>query len=333
MKTTLLVVISLLMLFLTLPPSIAEEATTSEGAVSQDVGILPDSPWYGSKRFFETVGTFFTVGEEQKTERALQLADRRLLEAQVMAREGKTAYIAPLTQEYQDKVTIASSYVTKSTEYKERLAETVSEATSRQIKVLDSFETIIPVEATATAKEARSTTIAANKGALQELSQYNPVRAAEIAMGVAETRAQAVKEYAEQGSSERVITAAAEYEEYATFGQEISTIARQIGTGETAVGEVVATATAVHVEVLQNVATIVPDQAREKIEEVIAKGQAVGEAVEGRGEAIPPPPLPTVTSGQRPPQSIRPNEQMVEQPRVETGTSSDTIVESNVGRG
>lgn len=324
-KMFLLVIIVLVMLFLAIPQSIAEETTevaTDQETMSESVGTLPDSPWYGTKRFFETVGTFFTFGQEQKTERALQLADRRLLEAHAMVQEGKTEYLEELTLDYQGEVATASSFVTKSTKNKERLAETVSEATSRQMRVLDTIETTAPVEVTVTTAEARSTTIAANKGALQELSQYNPTRAAEIAMDVAETRAQAVRGYAEQGSSERIIKAAEEYEEYATFGQEISAIAQQIGKGETAVSEVVATATAVHVEVLQGIVPLVPEQARGKIEEVIAKGQAVGEAVEGRGEAIPPPPLPS-----SPPERVRGgNEQQGEQVQETIATSSESAV-------
>lgn len=54
-----------------------------------DPGTLPDSPFYGLKRFFEGIGTAFTFDQEARATRSLELAELRLAETRAIAEKGK----------------------------------------------------------------------------------------------------------------------------------------------------------------------------------------------------------------------------------------------------
>ncbi|MDT8436265.1 MAG: DUF5667 domain-containing protein [Gemmatimonadota bacterium] len=49
-----------------------------------------NSLFFFLKSMSESIGTFFTVGEVNKAERALQLSEKRLAEARARAADGKS---------------------------------------------------------------------------------------------------------------------------------------------------------------------------------------------------------------------------------------------------
>ncbi|MBU1855249.1 MAG: hypothetical protein KKF89_05990, partial [Nanoarchaeota archaeon] len=76
--------------------SILDKAVINEPVVSdntmltEDIKILPDNPFYGIKRAFEDLNLAFTLQTQKKTEKALELANKRISEIQLMSEKGKT---------------------------------------------------------------------------------------------------------------------------------------------------------------------------------------------------------------------------------------------------
>ncbi|MBM3200345.1 hypothetical protein FJZ53_05385 [Candidatus Woesearchaeota archaeon] len=258
-----------------------------------DSGILPDSAFYGMKKTFEGIGNIFAFSAEAKAERALKLAEKRLAEAEAMANKGKPDFVDGLSQEYENKVNEANEIATlaKEAQDREKLAELVSTATSQHIIVLDEVQEIVPEQAKERIAAARERSIRGNQEALKALARENPEKAAEVAMGVAESRANKAKQASDEGDEEKAGEAAEEYEKYARFGDEISSIAQQVGKDPSKVNELVATATSLHITVLEDVLKKVPEQAKSSIQRVIEQSKMGRDSVVGpleeRGLPIP----------------------------------------------
>lgn len=111
-----------------------------------DPGILPDNPFYFLKSFFEEMGTFFTIGELAKTERFLNLAEKRLAEAKALAEKGKSEVAERTMNRYREQLgwalTKAEQARMKGLNTDEILTK-VSEATLRHQSVLiDVYERV-----------------------------------------------------------------------------------------------------------------------------------------------------------------------------------------------
>jgi len=63
--------------------------------------IMPDSPVYFIKIWYEKIIIFFTFGDANKAERFSELAERRLYEAEKMAEQGKEQLTQKLLEEYE----------------------------------------------------------------------------------------------------------------------------------------------------------------------------------------------------------------------------------------
>ncbi len=256
-------------------------------------GTLPDSAFYGLKKAFEGIGNAFTFGTEAKTERALKLAERRLAEAEAMANKEKSEFVDGLSEEYEEEINKANEIASlaKEASDKEKLAELVSMATSQHLTILDEVQERVPEQAKEKIAAARERSIKGNQEALKSLARENPEKAAEISIEAAESRINKAQESADEGDEEEVAEAIEEYEEYARFGEEIATIAEQVGKDSSKVNELVATATSLHITVLQDVLEKVPEQARASIQRAIqnsrmSRDSAVN-ALEERGLSVP----------------------------------------------
>ncbi|APH38115.1 DUF5667 domain-containing protein [Methanohalophilus halophilus] len=256
-------------------------------------GILPDSPFYGPKKVIEGIGDVFAFSEEAKVERALDHAELRLAEAEAMADKGKPEYINDLTREYGENINKSTEIAASSPpgDEKEQLAERISNATSQHINVLDGVQERVPDQAKEKIADARERSIRGNQEALKALAQENPERSAEIAMEIADSRLKEANESAQEGNAEGVAEASEEYQEYARFGQEISAIAQEAGKDPSKANEIVAKATSVHLNVLEDVKQKVPEKARASIQDAIEQSEKGREAatseLEERGLAVP----------------------------------------------
>ncbi|RLI82847.1 hypothetical protein DRP07_04430, partial [Archaeoglobales archaeon] len=229
-----------------------------------DPGITPDSWMYGIKRAFESITLILTFDEVAKVEKRLQYAELRLIEAKVMAEKGKPEYVEKLLEDYQKELEEVSKVI-PSAKDKEKLSELVALATSRHLEVLDKVTEVVPEEAKEKVSLAKEMSIRGNQEALRALASLNPEKAAEIAMKVAEKRLNRVMHSAEKGDVEGVNRAVDEYKRYASFGEEIASIAQQAGKDPAKVHEIVVNATSIHLSVLRDTLQEVPDEAKDQI--------------------------------------------------------------------
>jgi hypothetical protein len=126
----------------------------------------------------------------------------------------------------------------------------------------------------------KSSAISGQIDVLRGLAEVDPEKAAEIFSNAAEKRLNKAKQDIEDEDAEEAKEAIEEFEKYASFGQEISEIAQGIGKDTTTVEQLVAKATAHHLEVLNDVYNKVPEQAKEAIQKAMTASET------GRQQAI-----------------------------------------------
>ncbi len=80
------------------------EAEISEHLILKEAGTLPDSWFYGFKRFGEGVQEFFTFDPLEKAKLKYDIAEIRLMEAEVMAREGKQGLADGSLKDYENRL-------------------------------------------------------------------------------------------------------------------------------------------------------------------------------------------------------------------------------------
>ena len=170
------------------------------------------------------------------------------------------------------------------------LASLVAEDMTGQIEDLDEVEDEVENFSPQVAERVNAIKASAINGqidVLRSLTEVDPEKAAEIFSVAAEKRLNKAKQDAEDEDAEEAEEVMEEFEKHAAFGQEISEIARAIGKDTTTVEQLVARATAHHLEVLNDVYNKVPEQAKGAIQKAMTvsetgRQQAV-EALKGKG--------------------------------------------------
>ncbi len=115
-----------------------------------DPGMLPTSQFYFLKILGENIGTFFTFGEESKTERLLELSEKRLVEAKVLAERGENEKVEQVMNRYEKHLSKAYQYTERAREKGDNvdgLLIKVSEATFKHQNILIDVYEDIPEEA------------------------------------------------------------------------------------------------------------------------------------------------------------------------------------------
>ena len=246
-------------------------------------GITPDSSFYFLDIWGKKIGLFFTFGAEAKATKALQYAEERLAEAQVMADRNKPQAVTVATDGYDEYMTMAVEKMGEASEGGvdiSEVSEIVALATSKHLFVLDGVMDIVPEEAKEAIAQVRGVSINGQGDALRALAGVNPERAIEINLAASEGRLNRARAQAEEDEFEEAEDAVGEFEELYKFGEEISAIAQGLGEGTTTVDELVARATSIHLEVLAEVYEKVPEQAKPAIE------RAMGVSVRGHERAV-----------------------------------------------
>lgn len=257
-----------------------------------DAGITPDSFLYGFKRFFEKTDIFFTFGDSAKVEKHLHYAELRLSELVAMAGKGKIELSDRSSIDYESELFKAITIIDgiKDSSRKETLAGRASETTASHLDALDRVQKLIP-EPEERLSATRSRVIESNQGALKLLASENPEKASEIFVNLTLGRIDKIKHASDEGDANGTIRATEEYDKYSNFGQEISSIAQQVGKNSSKVDELVATATSAHITVLEGVLQKAPEQAKSSIEGAIQKSEqgrtSATRALEERGLRIP----------------------------------------------
>jgi len=138
-----------------------------------DPGILPDNPLYGLKIVAEAIGTFFTFGQEKKAERMLQLAEKRLAEAEAVAEKGNIKAVERAIKGYQKAIENAQRHAENAAR-KGEVLEMIAEKTAKHLSVLDRIKDKAPEQAKEAITKAKEVSINVQKKALRALSEDKP---------------------------------------------------------------------------------------------------------------------------------------------------------------
>lgn len=247
-------------------------------------GLTPASPFFFIERFFEDVGTFFTFGNSAKAGRYLYLSEKRLAEAKVLAERGdERAQVAIAL--YERQYESARERASRTEDFD--LEAQVTDATTKHLSVLDDVYERVPEQAKASIQAAKERSVAGQIEAFRGLVQRDPEVTVDIFARAAEGRLMAVQMRVGRGDeeSEELEKVLAEFERYAEFGSEISSLAEGIQTGETNVEQLVERATSRYRDVLRDVQDRAPAGARQSIERALESA----DRLEGQRPTIPPP--------------------------------------------
>jgi len=112
---------------------------------------------------------------------------------------------------------------------------------------------------------------------LEELVRENPEKAVEIYVQAAEGRLNAAKRDAEERNEEATEESLENYNKYAEFGQQISTMAEGVRTGATTVEDLAKRATSRHIQMLEDVRQKLPQQAQQEFQRALDNSRRVQE--------------------------------------------------------
>jgi len=272
--------------------ALAQEANTTtsptEGQETILVGILPDSPFYFFKALGEDIKAFFTFDVLAKAQRYAGMAQLRIAEMQAMAEQAKTKRMEKAAERYQKQLEKSVKYLAKAQERdreqeKERinqLEEEIAQNIEGYIAILDGSLGELPQQIKLKIRLVKDASGEIQIQALKLLVKDNPEKAVGIFLTALENRLRKIDVGVDYDDTENADDAVEQYNTYASFGQEISEMAKGIRVGETTVEELVNAATAHHLQVLEQVRERVNEQAKEKIGEAIEKSKEVKERVE-----------------------------------------------------
>ncbi len=148
MRLRFIVALFVGILVVNMVPAFAEEI--SQQVLEGDIGITPDSPFYGFKRFAENLQLWFTFNKLEKAKLRYRLAQIRLAEAERMAELNKTELAEKTLGEYEsmlDEVNNDVQRLSASGVNVSSVAEIVNNATYKHILVLSSIRDKLPEKA------------------------------------------------------------------------------------------------------------------------------------------------------------------------------------------
>jgi len=137
-------------------------------------GMLPDHPLYFLKSGAESVGTFFTFGEDNKAERFLNLSERRISEARALVEKGKGDMSEKVMERYENQLNNAIQRAERAKERgmdMDELLEKISERTLKHQEVLADVYERVPEESREGIERAMENSMRGHREALEAVSQ------------------------------------------------------------------------------------------------------------------------------------------------------------------
>lgn len=146
------------MLLTSAPFALAAPAKTSKAtgfatldkdvqSLGESAGILPDSPIYGIKRFWEGMQISFAGGDVAKAKLKYRFAEKRLAEAAEMLKAGKSQHLENAMKQYEELMRGANDDTEKATAAGNKIDEIVGLAgnkTSKHLAVLNRLLDKVP---------------------------------------------------------------------------------------------------------------------------------------------------------------------------------------------
>ena len=254
-----------------------------------DPGITPDSPFYFLDNWGKQIGLLLAFGPEAKAQKALEYAEERLAEANAMALKNRIRETERAADSYNGFLAMVRERAEEAKQQgvSENISEKLALATSKHLAVFDRIKDTAPEQAKESIVRAREASINGQQNALRALARERLEKAMEINLATIEGRLNRVRVKADEGNTGEVEAALNDTDRLLKFGEEISETARGLGKDTTTVEQLVARATATHLEVLAEVHEKVPEPARVAIESAIANSltnrERVVEALKSKG--------------------------------------------------
>jgi hypothetical protein len=269
---------------------------TGSGTVYAAQESLPGEALYGVKLASEEARAAIVFNAAGKVERYLANADRRIEEMNALAEMGRTEYLANASAGFAEAINKVSSEAGK--DVRDEVLEKVSLATSRHLSSLDAVLDRVPEQARGAVGAAREASLKGQEAALKALAKHNPVKAMEIHLAAMDDRLARASARSTFQDGSGLEAALKDYAGMQALSGEISDIARGLGQDVTTVEQLVAAATAKHVETLARVYDNVPEQAKPAIERAMTNaaeehGKAA-DALKDKGVADTSPSLPSL---------------------------------------
>jgi predicted RNA-binding Zn ribbon-like protein len=219
------------------------------------VSIMPDSWWYGMKRFFEGVDLFFTFDEVDKAKKCIRYAEMRLAEAREMVAQGESEVIPDLIQEYQSRLNESSTLLQRSQAAGRNAWEVQEYAAVRALlhqEAWDDLQEAVPVRVRAVVHRALNYSQEHADEVLEVLESGEPRVAAEIQLRSVERNIQRIRRNIQENNTETLTKLIRECEEKMNISQRVmERVMDSAGTNCSEVERLFAEVTQQHNELLQ----------------------------------------------------------------------------------
>jgi len=142
-------------------------------------GILPDSPFYFFKTFWESVNLALTFNPVAKTEKMMHFAEKRLAEAQALVEKGKDDLAEKVLAKYRKQVSAVVQKAQKLSGQGEKADQALSKVTEKALKheeVLTDLYKKLPPQAQPAVAAALEASMKGQQEAFQALSEREKVK-------------------------------------------------------------------------------------------------------------------------------------------------------------
>jgi len=233
-----------------------------------DPGIMPDSPFYFVDTWGKKISLLFTFGAENKVQKALHYADERLAEIDAMIAKNKIKAATRATNEYQNCLEIATRNMEKARLEGVDVSEKVALMAEKHLRFLGNSAGDVPEDARMIRTQTREKAMVCQETALKTMAQGDPEKAIQFNLQLMGRQLNRIRVQAEEPEAEGLQERLEEYNRLGKLGEEISQIARGLGS-ETTVDQLIGQATAYHLQVLAEVHQRVQGQAQYEVQEAI----------------------------------------------------------------
>lgn len=230
-----------------------------------DPGITPDSPFYFADKWAKQLSLIFTFREEAKVEKALRYAEERLAEMNAMLVRNKTRAATQATNEYTNYLAITTQYMEQARKKGVDTSEDVTLAVSKHIGVLNKSIADAGENQQRIMTDARERARICHETAARTMAQGDPEKAIRTNLMLMERQLNRIRVRSEEQQATGLQEELQEFERLNNLGQEISQIAKGLGT-DTTVDQLIGQATANHLSVLAEVHERVQVQAQGAVE-------------------------------------------------------------------
>jgi hypothetical protein len=264
--------------------------TMGAGTVYASQNSLPGQILYPVKIGTEGARLFVAADNAGRIGQHLDNAQARLDEIQALAKSGSSEAMNIAAKGYDGSIGMIMEQMDDSQNSAmdtADLSELVAENILRHLSILDEVYDRVPDDAKTAIAKARESSMKGHENALLALASKDSRKAMKINLAAMEGKLEQARLKAGENDIEKVEEALAQFEEFAKFGEEISAIAQGLGEDITAINDLVAKATSIHLEILAMVYEKVPEEAKGAIERAMensAKGhEKATQAVEKMG--------------------------------------------------